>query len=107
MERLYGAPPICLGAASKYLGQMEAHEERRGENTEPLGLVSFAHRRVQRHIVSPEISILDDLDVRAPPMDFQLATTHSCFHSITVAMSLKLHGIRFSVLVSLVEGPRG
>ena len=76
---------------------MEAHEERRGENKEPLGLVSLAHRRVQWHVVS----------LGAPPMDFQLATTHSCFHSIVVAMYLKLHGVRFSVLVSLVEGPRG
>ena len=62
---------------------------------------------VRLHIIAIELSILEDLDVRAPPMDFQVATTHSCFHSIAVAMYLKLHGIRFSVLVSLVEGPRG
>ena len=62
---------------------------------------------VRLHIIVVELSILEDLAVRPPPMNFQVAKTHSCFHSIAVAMYLELHGIRFSVLVSLVEGPRG
>ena len=44
MARFYGTPPLRLGAASKYLGEKEAHEQRREEKTEQLGLVSLAHR---------------------------------------------------------------